>query len=581
MRSYQPKFWQDQFSSLYALSTIGMSYYNAGQFTLRHPTSHGLTLDFSYTWSNSIDMGSDTERSNEFGTNATNTGSFSEILNTWKPYLNRGPSDFDTRHLITADWVYQLPFGRGKAVLGSANGLLDAFIGGWQWSGINRWTSGLPFSLTEPGWSTDWQIESFGVSHRPRQDAQPLRFQRQPAVLRQSRLPSTPASAQPAAPIRLPYPGEAGQRNNFRGDGYFDIDSGLDQDLEDSANTALSSSPGKSTTSPTPSASIPPSSDRALPAATSALPAQLLTVPRRMQFSLRYRLLTRLNRQPCRGSPLSSGDFSLSPPPSGRFINRQSSSLLLKLSRLIRFPTSSQERDFTSDNRDANRILPSARSPRRRGPKSALNALPLLLIVLGIFAVAYRYYSAFLASRAFALDDRNITPAHRFNDGHNYVPSPRWVVFGHHFAAIAGAGPLVGPTLAAQFGYRSRTPLAGRRRSPRRRRPRHDRPHRLHPSRWPFAPPHRPPRGRPGYRHRGHDRRRHQPHHRHGRPRHRRRQRAQPKPLGRLHHRHDHPYRHRHGLVDVPQHSRPCSRPRSLHLRRRRPRPSRSSPDTG
>jgi carbon starvation protein len=82
-----------------------------------------------------------------------------------------------------------------------------------------------------------------------------------------------------------------------------------------------------------------------------------------------------------------------------------------------------------------------------------LNALPLLLTVLGIFAIAYRYYSAMLASRAFALDDRNITPAHRFNDGHNYVPSPRWVVFGHHFAAIAGAGPLVGPTLAAQFGF--------------------------------------------------------------------------------------------------------------------------------
>jgi carbon starvation protein len=82
-----------------------------------------------------------------------------------------------------------------------------------------------------------------------------------------------------------------------------------------------------------------------------------------------------------------------------------------------------------------------------------VNALPLLLIVLCIFAIAYRYYSALVASKAFALDDRRITPAHRFNDGHNYVPSPRWVVFGHHFAAIAGAGPLVGPTLAAQFGF--------------------------------------------------------------------------------------------------------------------------------
>jgi carbon starvation protein len=82
-----------------------------------------------------------------------------------------------------------------------------------------------------------------------------------------------------------------------------------------------------------------------------------------------------------------------------------------------------------------------------------VNTLPLLLIVLGIFVVAYRYYSALLATRAFMLDDRNITPAHRFRDGHNYVPSPKWVTFGHHFAAIAGAGPLVGPTLAAQFGF--------------------------------------------------------------------------------------------------------------------------------
>jgi carbon starvation protein len=82
-----------------------------------------------------------------------------------------------------------------------------------------------------------------------------------------------------------------------------------------------------------------------------------------------------------------------------------------------------------------------------------VNTLPLLLIVMGIFVVAYRYYSALLATRAFMLDDRNITPAHRFKDGHNYVPSPKWVVFGHHFAAIAGAGPLVGPTLAAQFGF--------------------------------------------------------------------------------------------------------------------------------
>lgn len=82
-----------------------------------------------------------------------------------------------------------------------------------------------------------------------------------------------------------------------------------------------------------------------------------------------------------------------------------------------------------------------------------MNTFPILLATLGVFALGYRYYSAFLAAKVLVLDDRRITPAHQYEDGHNYVPSPKWVLFGHHFAAIAGAGPLVGPTLAAQFGF--------------------------------------------------------------------------------------------------------------------------------
>ena len=82
-----------------------------------------------------------------------------------------------------------------------------------------------------------------------------------------------------------------------------------------------------------------------------------------------------------------------------------------------------------------------------------MNTLPILLVALCVYAIAYRYYSAFIVAKALALDDSRITPAHRYADGHNYVASPRWVLFGHHFAAIAGAGPLVGPTLAAQFGF--------------------------------------------------------------------------------------------------------------------------------
>src|SRR6266852_4607437 len=82
-----------------------------------------------------------------------------------------------------------------------------------------------------------------------------------------------------------------------------------------------------------------------------------------------------------------------------------------------------------------------------------LRAMPLLLGVLCVLAIAYRYYSAFLAAKVAMLDDRRQTPAHRFRDGQNYHPINRWVLFGHHFAAIAGAGPLIGPVLAIQYGY--------------------------------------------------------------------------------------------------------------------------------
>lgn len=83
----------------------------------------------------------------------------------------------------------------------------------------------------------------------------------------------------------------------------------------------------------------------------------------------------------------------------------------------------------------------------------SINAFWLMLGALGVYAIFYRFYSAFLAAKVMALDDARVTPAHRLNDGQNYHPTNRWVLWGHHFAAIAGAGPLIGPVLAAQFGY--------------------------------------------------------------------------------------------------------------------------------
>jgi carbon starvation protein len=82
-----------------------------------------------------------------------------------------------------------------------------------------------------------------------------------------------------------------------------------------------------------------------------------------------------------------------------------------------------------------------------------MNAIYLVLGAACVFVLAYRYYGAFIAAKVLALDDSRVTPSEKYNDGRDYVPTNRWIVFGHHFAAISGAGPLVGPVLAVQFGF--------------------------------------------------------------------------------------------------------------------------------
>jgi len=86
-------------------------------------------------------------------------------------------------------------------------------------------------------------------------------------------------------------------------------------------------------------------------------------------------------------------------------------------------------------------------------PSETINALWLVVAAACTFMLAYRFYGAFIAARVFAIDDANATPAVRLKDGRDFHPTNKWVLFGHHFAAIAGAGPLIGPVLAAQFGY--------------------------------------------------------------------------------------------------------------------------------
>jgi hypothetical protein len=232
-------YWDPQFSSLFAWSSLGTSGYNAGQLMLRHPMSHGLQIDFSYTYSKSLDLGSDTERTNSQGTTSTTTavaqGSstlLSYIANPWNPGLNRAPSDFDLRHEITADWVYELPFGKGKSFVGGAGTWLDAVIGGWQLSGLTRWTSGFPFSAIDSrGFTQNFLFESNMVQTGPVSSGvymiggAPYAFPNPSAVVAGVQItPDVPATL---TPMRFAYPGEAGSRNNFRGPGYFGIDTGL------------------------------------------------------------------------------------------------------------------------------------------------------------------------------------------------------------------------------------------------------------------------------------------------------------------------------------------------------------------
>jgi hypothetical protein len=277
--NFTSRFWQYQFASLFSLSTMGMSYYNAGQLTLRHPMSHGLQMDVSYTMSQSIDEGSDTER------NPALVGNFSIIYNTWKPGLNRGPSDFDTRHLLTVDYVYQLPFGRGKMLLGNTNKIADSLIGGWQMSGILRSTSGLPFSFSEPGYTTNWTYGSLGVVTAPVKMRRHFDGNGNPQFFDNSDAINNGVLT--GSPIRLPYPGEAGQRNNFRGDGYFDLDSGVSKSwkLAEFGNLKFAWEVYNVTNTVR---FDPATINSQLTEGNLGVATALLTTPRRMQFSLRY-----------------------------------------------------------------------------------------------------------------------------------------------------------------------------------------------------------------------------------------------------------------------------------------------------
>ena len=227
------RYYPSQYSNLSTISSIGTSSYNSGQLIVRHPMHKGLQADFSYSFGKSIDLGSDAERNGGAAYNpASLTGyaSFSQILNAFNPKLNRAVSDFDTRHLVTVDWVYELPFGRERQLLPHANGLVNAFVGGWQLTGLARVTSGLPFGdQVGAGWVTSWYYQSFLVKTGPVKMHKHVIPGVGPEAFADPDALETAVNSAVGSPVRFPIPGEAGTRNAFRGDGFFGVDSGLNK----------------------------------------------------------------------------------------------------------------------------------------------------------------------------------------------------------------------------------------------------------------------------------------------------------------------------------------------------------------
>lgn len=275
------RFFDPQYSSLYAWSSMGTSSYNGLQVAVHQQTVHGMQFDAYYTFSKSIDLGSDAERS---GPTATGFGGYSsQIINVYNPRGNRGPSDYDVRHAVTLNAIGALPFGRGRLIGANMNPVVDALIGGWSLSGLTHWTSGLPWSSVDGlGWNTDWADQSWNVAtaaiqsggHQSDGNGEPNAFKSQASAV---------------SDVRPPYAGETGERNFYRGDGYFSIDTGVSKTFSITERNQVKFS--AETFNTTNSVRFDPATinnDPYFGASVYGEYTSLLTQGRRMQFSLRY-----------------------------------------------------------------------------------------------------------------------------------------------------------------------------------------------------------------------------------------------------------------------------------------------------
>jgi Carboxypeptidase regulatory-like domain/TonB dependent receptor len=219
-------FFNPQFSSLYAWRSNTNANYHALQVNLRHRMSHGVQFDFNYTFSKSIDIMSDATRIGAWG------GLGGQIINSWDPNAERAVSDFDAKHQFNANWVAELPFGKGKLLAGNAHGALDAIIGGWQLSGLFRLTSGFPVNISNGfDWPTNWQLGGNAfLTSGVKTGTYTVNGTNDPGSAGTSEFGSPNLFANGPQAINAftnPLPGQGGARNQIRGPGFFGVDMGL------------------------------------------------------------------------------------------------------------------------------------------------------------------------------------------------------------------------------------------------------------------------------------------------------------------------------------------------------------------
>lgn len=216
----QNAFFNSQFHSLFAWRSIANANYNALQVSLRKKMGYGVQFDVNYAYGKSIDISSAAERVGPWA----GVAGGSNIVNSWNPNQLRGVSDFDTTHQFNTNFIFELPFGKGKAIARDANGLTNSLIGGWQLSGLARWTSGFPVRIDNGStWPTNWQLEGNGVQIGPVHTA----VTKQSATFAVPNIFPDPLGPTGIGAFRHDYPGEAGTRAPIRGPGFAGLDAAL------------------------------------------------------------------------------------------------------------------------------------------------------------------------------------------------------------------------------------------------------------------------------------------------------------------------------------------------------------------